>query len=190
MMLAISWSDFEQYGCPKCGCDYAARGNFVSNGVKTGTCGECGEEFVLLPDGVTKSHVGFGTGKKDAKGNDIFEHPELSEHPRKGTPRHKYKRPDIRPEVGEYWHSRGVGYDLSGFVKSKEAGERILEMVKKVLDKKEVKSWLDYREYEPTWIQFKFQPSEFDLEKLDDMARKTGIVTEEMLYECKLNAKG
>ena len=54
-------------------------------------------------------------------------------------------------------------YDLSGFVKSKQAGERLLEIVKKVLDNSEPKSWLDYRPSEPEWIQFKFNGEEFNL---------------------------
>lgn len=33
-----------------------------------------------------------------------------------------YVAPDSKPEVGEYWRSRGIGYDLSGFVVSKLAG--------------------------------------------------------------------
>lgn len=97
-----------------------------------------------------------------------------------------YVAPDSRPEDGEYWNSRGVGYDLSGFVKSKLAGERLLRMVKLVLETDEPESWLDYREHEPNWIQFKFQKEEFDLEKLDDLARKNNdILTLDILKQCK-----
>ena len=46
----------------------------------------------------------------------------------------------------------------------------ILEMVKDILSVDKPESWLDYRESEPMWIQFKFQKSEFDLEKLQSMA--------------------
>ena len=48
-----------------------------------------------------------------------------------------------------------VGYDLSGFVVSKLAGERLTRLVKYVLDTDEPLSHLDYREFEPNWIQFK-----------------------------------
>ena len=99
-----------------------------------------------------------------------------------------YVAPDSRPEYGEYWHSRGIsdGLDVSGFVVSKQAGERLLRMVKFVLETDEPESWLDYREYEPNWIQFKFKPNEFDLDKLDDSARKNNnIITLEILKECK-----
>lgn len=41
-----------------------------------------------------------------------------------------YVAPDSKPAVGEYWRSRGVGYDLSGFVVSKLAGERLTRLVK------------------------------------------------------------
>ena len=64
-----------------------------------------------------------------------------------------YVAPDSKPEVGEYWRSRG--YDLSGFVVSKLAGERLTRLVKYVLDTDEPLSHLDYREFEPNWIQFK-----------------------------------
>ena len=71
------------------------------------------------------------------------------------------------------------------FVKSKPAGERLLRMVKCVLENDEPKSWLDYREHEPDWIQFKFQKEEFDLEKLDDLARKNNdIITIDILKQC------
>ena len=64
-----------------------------------------------------------------------------------------YVAPDSKPEVGEYWRSRG--YDLSGFVVSKLAGERLTRLVKYVLNIDEPLSHLDYREFEPNWIQFK-----------------------------------
>lgn len=64
-----------------------------------------------------------------------------------------YVAPDSKPEVGEYWRSRG--YDLSGFVVSKLAGERLTRLVKYVLNTDEPLSHLDYREFEPNWIQFK-----------------------------------
>ena len=58
---------------------------------------------------------------------------------------------------------------------------------KEALDKEEPASWLDWREYEPEWIQFKFQKNEFDLEKLEKMAIENGnILTKEILVECKL----
>lgn len=97
----------------------------------------------------------------------------------------KFTAPDSKPEVGEYWASRGPNdFDVSGFVKSKLAGERLLRLVKYVLDKDEPKSWLDYRDYEPNWIQFKFSAEEFDVEKLDEMTRESGIITEEILRQC------
>lgn len=98
-----------------------------------------------------------------------------------------YVAPDKRPEEGEYWTSRGVStYDVSGFVASKPAGERLLRMVKMVLETDEPKSWLDYRETEPNWIQFKFRAEEFDIKKLDEMSlEKGGIITLDILKKCK-----
>jgi hypothetical protein len=99
-----------------------------------------------------------------------------------------YVAPDSKPEVGEYWRSRGVGYDLSGFVVSKLAGERLTRLVKYVLDTDEPLSHLDYREFEPNWIQFKFQKEEFNLELLDKLARANdNIVNEAILRQCMIN---
>lgn len=99
-----------------------------------------------------------------------------------------YVAPDSKPEVGEYWRSRGVGYDLSGFVVSKLAGERLTRLVKYVLNTDEPLSHLDYREFEPNWIQFKFQKEEFNLELLDKLARaNNNIVNEAILRQCMIN---
>lgn len=99
-----------------------------------------------------------------------------------------YTAPDSKPEVGEYWRSRGPSsFDCSGFIKSKLAGERLLRMVKYILDTDEPKSWLDYRDFEPNWIQFKFSAEEFDVKLLDELSRSAeGVVTEEILRKCKL----
>ena len=95
---------------------------------------------------------------------------------------------DVRPEAknAEYWNSRGASdLDVSGFVKSKKAGERLLRMVKYILEKDEIETWLDWRETEPEWIQFKFSANEFDVEKLSKMARDNNdIITEEIIREC------
>lgn len=53
---------------------------------------------------------------------------------------------------------------------SKLAGERLTRLVKYVLNTDE--PHLDYREFEPNWIQFKFQKEEFNLELLDKLARE------------------
>ena len=95
---------------------------------------------------------------------------------------------DSKPEVGEYWRSRGVGYDLSGFVVSKLAGERLTRLVKYVLNTDEPLFHLDYREFEPNWIQFKFQKEEFNLELLDKLAKANdNIVNEAILRQCMIN---
>lgn len=99
----------------------------------------------------------------------------------------RYEPKDKRPEGGgEYWKSRGASsYNVSGFVESKPAGERLLRMVKYVLETDEPKTWLDYREFEPNYIQFKFSAEEFDVEKLDQMARDNGdVLTEAIVRLC------
>jgi len=99
----------------------------------------------------------------------------------------RYEPKDERPEGGgEYWKSRGASsFDVSGFVSSRAAGLRLLRMVKYVLETDEPKTWLDYREFEPNWIQFKFSAEEFDVEKLDQMARDNGdVLTEQIVRMC------
>lgn len=181
-MLGINYDEFEKYGCINCGCDSATRGTFVVSGQTTATCQQCGMTFFLIPKG---SKVTCRVNNSIGNNPERMEAPIIIPHPRKGNNKWCYEKPDIKPEVGEYWSSRGLGYDLSGFVKSKQAGERILEMVKKVLNKEKPDSWLDYREYEPNWIQFKFQESEFSLKALDIASVKNeGIITEEILTMC------
>ena len=102
----------------------------------------------------------------------------------------RYEPKDERPEGGgEYWKSRGASdSDVSGFVASRAAGMRLLRMVRYVLDTDEPKTWLDYREFEPNWIQFKFSAEEFDVEKLDQMARANGdVLTETIVRLCVKN---
>lgn len=99
----------------------------------------------------------------------------------------RYEPKDERPDGGgEYWKSRGASCDdVSGFVSSRAAGQRLLRMVKYILDTDEPKTWLDYREFEPNWIQFKFSAEEFDVEKLDEMARANGdVLTETIVRLC------
>lgn len=171
-MIAVSGYSYERFGCVACGCDYCYSTGVTGGGSAPVKCGQCGEVFVILADGIGRSRIGFGSPA-------VF--PELQPHPRAGTPKHLYVRPDVKPEQGgEYWQPRGVGYDLSGFVKCKEAGERIVQMVEKVLAKKP-DSWLDYREQEPNWIQVKIQEADgFDLEQLRLLC-DDGILTEDKL---------
>lgn len=100
-----------------------------------------------------------------------------------------YDLPDEGPVEGggEKWKSRGPSsFDCSGFVHSKQSGERLLEMVKKVLGKQECETWLDYRKREPEWIQFKFSANEFDVDKLDEMVRANNdVLTQQILDACK-----
>lgn len=160
-MIAVSWSDYEKYGCVHCGCEYVHGAGFSGGGCTPVKCGKCEGYFIILANGLSISPVGFG--KKDGTG---YDYPVRTEHPRTGTPKHEYVRPDIRPPEGEYWMPRGVGYDLSGFVKCKAAGERIVKLIECVIGETP-KSWLDYRPKEPNWIQVKIKEEDgFDLEKL------------------------
>ena len=177
-VMAVSWSDFEKSGCVKCGCEYCYSQGIQGGGTSPVVCGECEERFIILADGLSQSRMGFGMIDGSAH------YPDLQEHPRKGIPKHGYVRPDVRPEnEGEYWSPRGIGYDLSGFVKCKDAGERIIKMVEHVIGKTP-KTWLDYRQSEPNWIQIKIQAEDgFNLEKLEKLCREDRIITEDRLKQ-------
>lgn len=96
------------------------------------------------------------------------------------------KRPNGE-KYGEYWRSRGsTDHNVSGFVVSKEAGERLDRLVKLVLEKNETESWLDYRDYEPEWIQYKFSAKEFNVEKLSELSEENnGVINLDILEICK-----
>lgn len=190
-MLAVESTPYQKYGCPNCGCDSGIRDNFFRGDQQAGTCRACGLHFMIIFDGATQKDivVKYGTTRKDDDNQTIMEYPILIPHPRKGIDKWKYELPDIRPdqEDAEFFYSRGIGFDLAGFVKSKPAGERILSMVKEVLNNNEPKSFLDYREYEPFRIQFKFQKEEFNLNMLDSLVTKNNnIITKDILIQCKI----
>lgn len=181
--IAVSLFEFGEHGCIHCGCDYCYNEFVRTSGTIPVKCGECGTQFVIVADNLSISDIGFG--------EDGFK-PTVQEHPRKDIPAHAYVRPDLRPDPNsdaEFWTPRGVGYDLSGFVKSKEAGARIISMIQAIIQK-EPKSWLDYRPGAPTWIQVKIQASDgFDLEKLYEICKKDGIIDSEKLKQAYRNVE-
>lgn len=127
---------------PNCGCDTWRKDSCFRGDQPAGTCRSCGLHYQIFADGIKKSSVGFETNRKDKNGNTIMEYPVLSPHPRKGIQSWHWEAPDLKPEYGEYWSPRGIGYDLSGFVKSKQVGERLLKMVKEALGKPKLRHGL------------------------------------------------
>ena len=183
-MIAISSREKEMYGCPYCGCEIALTKGSYGCGTLPVVCIECEKDFVILADGLTKSNIGFGTGKVDANGKTIYEYPELCAHPRKGIPSHKYVEKDVKPEYGDYCSPRGVGYDLACFVKTKIAGERITTMMEEYKDRG-ISCRLDYRPNEPKWIQVKFSAREEAREYFLDgkLRENNSIITKELVEE-------
>ena len=209
-MIAVKRSAYEKSGCVNCGCEYC-----YSDGISGPTtpviCGECKTKFLIVRDDLQMSSVGFnkdGVMKvllKPARiSRDMIEenfnsdinavelngyyYPIPQEHPRKGITKHKYVKPDVRPEngIGDFCHPRGVGYDLACFVKSKEAGQRITDMINKINEEFEGKSfscWLDYREHEPNWIQVKINyPDELRALFLSGLIAENGnVITEDIV---------
>jgi hypothetical protein len=172
-LIAISGSDYHKYGCPSCNCIYGVPKSLDWSYITK--CKECGMNFEVIADGYSDS--GFRYGKDSIKA--VF-----VDHPNKKR-FHYYIRPDIKPEVGEYFKPRGVGYDLAGFVESRLAGERIINMFKKILGNN-IKTWLDYRNHEPDWIQVKVQKEDrIDLEKLDSLTQDNIITEDKILQSLK-----
>lgn len=185
-IIAVKGSEVSKWGCPYCG--YRSIGTPISGGgTAVCRCGECHNEFAALADGLNKSTIGFG---------DFY--PELQDHPRAGTPSHG--KPDLRPKSGgEFFRSRGIGLDLcpcfvcgtkyrdeenqyiynhniAAYVQCKAAGERVVAMFPQG-------ARLDYREYEPDYVQVKVGACDkhlANLKVLNFQVRK-GVITEEML---------
>ncbi len=139
-----------------------------------------GDPLIEMFDKINKKGVGIEI--------DGYIYPLPSSHPRKGTPKHKFVRPDIRPEngIGDFCNPRGIGGDLACFVKSKEAGQRITDMINKInkeYDNKGFSCWLDYRESEPLWIQVKIDyPDEIRAIILSSLIHENdNVITEDIV---------
>ena len=122
-----------------------------------------------------------------------FVYPVVRPHPREGILKHELIIPDIRPEMGQgdYCYPRGVGYDLACFVKSKEAGIRITEMINRVEKDYEKDSFhchLDYRPSEPLWIQVKIAyTNELRAAYLSELIEENDFIITEELVRLALN---
>jgi hypothetical protein len=183
-LVAVSFLAIEKFGCPYCG--YRSFSTPMSGGgTAVCVCGECDLQFAGLADGLAKSAIGFG---------DFY--PVLRQHPRTGTPSHG--TPDTRPEGGgEFFSSRGIGMDrvpcfvcgdsknynnnISGFIRTKDAGERIGEYFSN-------EQYLDYRENCPDRIQFKIGACKnhtAELRYLDALV-SDGVITEDKVKESML----
>lgn len=183
---AIAVSDFEmsRYGCPHCG--YRSGYTPISCGsTSVWRCGECEKMCYVLSEGCVESNSTPPV--------------KLQPHPRKGIPAHG--RPDKRPEGGgEFFRSRGIGLDIctcficgtndrtgkgetylnniAAYVQCRAAGERIVEMFKRG-------ARLDYREYEPDYVQVKIGACNKHLKNLKklDQLTKDGVITEEIISQ-------
>lgn len=85
MLKAVSFSDFDKYGCINCGCATVFHSRGI-RGINTFPvkCCECSREFIILSDGKINSEIFFGTDKKG-----VYDVPSLEEHPRKNIKKHQ-----------------------------------------------------------------------------------------------------
>lgn len=185
-IIAVSVTEFREFGCPYCGFNSGSV-PVSGQGAAAFICGDdenCGKNCVVLADDLTISPMGVGGV-----------YPEVQPHPRRGTPSHG--REDKRPEGGgEFFSPRGIGLDttpgcfvcggpqamlnnIAAFVRTKTAGERVVAMFEKG-------AWLDYRPSEPDWVQVKIgacDPHLPKLERLMALAREKKIITAEMIEQ-------
>jgi hypothetical protein len=182
--IAISMSEFTQFGCPYCGY----RSGYMpmsGGGTAISVCGECRFSCCVLTDGLNKSTIGLG--------GDLY--PSLQPHPRYGTPSHG--REDTKPQEGEHFWSRGIGSDytpgcfvcggptglynnISAFVQCREAGQRIVTMFPTGVR-------MDYRDYEPDRIQVKIGACENHLDNLKILhdGCVDNIINEEKIFRAQ-----
>ena len=156
-IIAVSASSFNRSGCIKCGCEYAYNNHgIIVLGTESLKCAECGTEFVVVADGMKESCMGFGSPPV---------YPKLQKHPRHLILKHAYVVPDIRPESGgEYFSPRRSDWGMVGFVKCKEAGERVVKMFDEIALERnnpndafcficgKSPAKLDYRKTAPDWV--------------------------------------
>ncbi len=182
-MIAVG--EVEKWGCPYCGYRSSSQ-HIQTGGASLCRCGECERSFIALAADVDVSPFGCG----DDNGQTFF--PRKQTHPRRGTKSHG--RPDTSPpEGGEFFNSRGVGTEhltcfvcgnpsapnISAYVQCKAAGDRIAQMFGHPVK-------VDYREYEPDYVQVKIgactahRPA---LERLHSITRD-GRITKERVDSC------
>ena len=191
--VAISVEDAQKWGCPHCGFHCRIRD---AEGLHSSSCrcSACGKGFEVLGNGIKKSGIAYVFRDGDRV------YPTLRPHPRQGIPSHDLE--DVRPEGGgEFFSSRGIGYDsfpacfvcgaqndgdhahgdnIAAFVRSRQAGERVVQMFGG-------RARLDYREWEPAWIQVKLGSCKKHLpclEMLDSLTHANNrIITQEIIAQ-------
>lgn len=175
--IAISSNDARDWGCPHCGFDACPTGIAANNQMIT-ACPECHADFMVMGSGETVSRFQVGDGASRYR-------PQLVPHPRAGTAKHGL-RDTSPPDGSEFFRSRGIGLEgrlvcfvcgsqhdgylnnISGFVTSKPGGERVV----KLFSAHPGSARLDYRHFEPHYIQVKIGACDThrsNLEKLHEL---------------------
>lgn len=185
-MLAVAGFDVAQFGCPHCGFR-SGSATLQVGGSAIWSCGECRTSSVILADGVSRSSIGITTPYGNV-------YPKLHPHPRHGIPAHGTS--DRRPDGGgEYFSSRGIGMDttpgcfvcggepglhhnIAAFVRTKEAGERVVSMFAHG-------ARLDYRPHSPDRVQVKIGACHGHLHNLEhlDTLVEGGVIISEIIAQ-------
>jgi len=208
--IAVAQTEVDKWGCPHCG--YRSFHMSMScGGSGICSCGECGQGFIMLAEGVTKSQVGLGSGGSTVTSldgspppedsSDVY--PELQPHPREGTPSHG--RPDMQivdgkaikitdplDDAGEIFHSRGVGSEYGFcFVCGKEGFPNIAAFVQgKAAGSRVVAMFgdrggarLDYRKSSPDRVQVKVMACDHHKPSLELLHGlvRDGCITEDIV---------
>lgn len=212
-IIAISNAEYQKHGCPHCNYKYGS--SYVSGGGSapvTCTNEECEKHFVVVADELDRATMGISKDggitmglrgaeiDKDADPNTIY--PWVIPHPCPDQEAWVKQDPGPNEDGSENFRSRGIGLDsgaccfvtgqefschipnIAGYVSFKESGERVVAMFGE-----KGGAWLDYREYEPTYIQVKILCCEEQihcLQKLHDLTVAAGgKITPAMIEEAR-----
>lgn len=204
-VIAISQGDYLKHGCPYCNYKYGTssiryRGSSKVDCSKS----DCGKHFIVVADDCSRSTIGLNSIGLFVMGPDLFPdviYPWVLPHPCPDREAWEPKDPGPNEDGSENFYSRGIGFDcghkcfvtgqpitrgsnISGYVDFKESGERVVAMFGEIGG-----AWLDYREYEPTYIQVKILCTEGQiscLERLHELTKAAGNkITPAMIEEAR-----
>lgn len=212
-IIAISNSEYQKHGCPYCNYKYGSSHMSGGGGAPVNcTNKECRKSFMVVADELKRATIGIGkdgamimglrVSKPDPDADPNVIYPWVLDHPRADKEAWVHEDSGPNEDGSENFSSRGVGYDggaccfvtgqelphggpnIAGYVGYKSSGERVVAMFGETGG-----AWLDYREYEPTYIQVKIlchPDQKHCLEKLHELTQAAGRkITPAMIEEAR-----